>query len=646
MKVFCILAFVLLSACSIQAGNSGSSASKSSAPSQSAEILAFYGDGLPLMPHSHIDTWGTATVSNRVDTDGSNYVHIRADKTSGSSGVKLNPDSTGPVNGTDFSRFTNGSLVLIIRLAAATAQLNIQLEPDYPGWNDLTPYGLVSDGQWHTVVIPVNQIVGYALEIPRLMGIHFDGTGVLEFDLKAAYFRGTSGSQTGSSSSSSSIPDLSGNIPQWFMDLGNPIISQKFTADPVFGFYNNRVYLYTSHDLDSQSSYVINDVSVFSSDDLVNWTDLGEPVSTVETVPWAFHTYAPSIVCRSNIYYMYFGNGGDNIGVVTSSSPKGPWTDPVGHAIITRNTPGASNLTYCFDPAVFVDDDGQGYMYFGGGGPGNARVIKLSADMLDTAGTALTIDAPRFFEASYMHKYNGKYYFSYSTDFSGAPNATIDYMISDNPMSNFVYKGTILDNPPVNYGNNNHASIGQIGTNWYIFYHDRTLATLEGASTAYHRSVCMDRLYYDTDGLIIRVVQTTNGVEKLKNMDPYSVVQAETMNRQYGYIKTLALSAGQIIVSNIINGSCIKYKSVDFDTGAVTFTAKVSAGSAGGRIDIWIDSPQGSGSKIGSLTFTNTSGWTNITTAVSNISGVHDLYLRFTVNVVNSFVIDYWQFGK
>ncbi len=208
---------------------------------------------------------------------------------------------------------------------------------------------------------------------------------------------------------------------------------------------------------------------------------------------------------------MYFGNGGGSVGVLRSTSPTGPYTDPLGHALITSSTPGCSGMTYIFDPAAFIDDDGQAYCYFGGGGPGNARVIKLNSDMISVNGSAVTIDAPRYFEAPFMNKYNGTYYFSYSTDFSASPDASIDYMTSSNPMTGFTHRGTILYNPPNNCGNNNHASIVNIGSNYYIAYHDRSLSNLKlgNCNGIYQRSVCLDKLYFNSDGTIAVVTPTT-----------------------------------------------------------------------------------------------------------------------------------------
>src|SRR5690606_13083171 len=94
--------------------------------------------------------------------------------------------------------------------------------------------------------------------------------------------------------------------------------------------------------------------------------------------------------------------------------PEGPYTDPLGRPLVDRNTPN-SNVTWLFDPGVFIDDGGQAYLYFGGAGDGQARVIRLNNDMISTNGSAITLDVPNFFEALYMHKRNGIYYLSYST---------------------------------------------------------------------------------------------------------------------------------------------------------------------------------------------------------------------------------------
>ncbi len=421
------------------------------------------------------------------------------------------------------------------------------------------------------------------------------------------------------------------NTPITTIFGGNPLMYHKYTADPSAHWYNGRMYIYNSHDKNGATGYDITNVTLMSSDDLINWTDEGEVVDAAN-ISWAGLTYAPGAIYRNGYYYVYFGNGGGSIGVMRSTSPTGPFTDPVGRAIITSSTPGVSGVTWIFDPAAFIDDDGQAYLYFGGGGPGNARVIKLNSDMISVNGSAVTIDAPRYFEAPYMNKRNGIYYFSYSTDFSASPAASIDYMTSSNPMTGFTHRGTILLNPSDNCGNNNHASIVNIGNDWYVAYHTRRLSNtnLGNCNGIYERSVALDRLYFNADGTIQRVIPTTTGVNALKTFNPYTTNKAVTMARSSG-IATEACSEGGLNVANIENNDWIMVKGVNFGTGATGFTARVASATSGGNIVIRLGST--TGPIIGTCSVAGTGGWQtwqNRSCTISGATGVQDVYFMFT----------------
>ena len=412
----------------------------------------------------------------------------------------------------------------------------------------------------------------------------------------------------------------------------NPLIYQRYTADPNASMYNGRMYLYCSHDQDDAVAYdSITDLSLISSDDLVNWTDHGEPVQMPRDASWASMAWAPASVYRNGYYYVYFGNGANNIGVLRSTSPTGPFTDPIGGALITRSMPNC-NVDWLFDPGVFIDDDGQAYLYFGGGGEGNARVIRLNNDMISVNGDAVSIDVPRFFEALFMHKRNGIYYLSYSSDFSLA-SARIEYMTSSNPMTGFVYRGVILDNPSDNCYNNNHTSIVNIGDDWYIAYHTRRLANLNGidcATSIYQRSTALNRLYYNGDGTIQKVTPNTAGVAQLKNVNPYVQNEAETMDISSG-IETETCSEGGRNVGFIENGDWIRVTGVDFGSGAASFEARIASAGSGGSIEIRTGSP--TGTLAGTCAVPVTGGWQtwqSVNCAVSGLTGVQNLYLRFT----------------
>jgi hypothetical protein len=312
--------------------------------------------------------------------------------------------------------------------------------------------------------------------------------------------------------------------------LKKPLITEIFTADPAAHVFENRLYVYTSHDLNHYNTetmagdqFDMEDYHVLAFEDMNSLpVDLGE-ILHVKDVPWAEkQMWAPDAAFKDGTYYLYFPakdpDGIFHIGVATSPSPGGPFVaeeDPI---------PGSFSI----DPAVFVDDDGQAYMYFGGlwGGqlekwrsgiydpagvePGigeNAlgpRVAKLSADMLsfdgpvaeviilDEDGQPLSADdhARRFFEAPWLHKYKGTYYLSYST----GDTHYIAYATSDDPLGPFVFTGYILTPVP---GWTTHISIVEFQGAWYLFYHDNSLSGVD-----YKRCVKVARLVYNEDGTI------------------------------------------------------------------------------------------------------------------------------------------------
>ena len=419
----------------------------------------------------------------------------------------------------------------------------------------------------------------------------------------------------------------------------NPLVSQVYTADPAARVYNGRMYVVTSHDLDTQAGYDMTDYTMFSSDDMINWRDHGIVFDVQRDAPWAGRAYAPDMIYRNGRYYLYFPDGASSIGVAVSDSPTGPYTDPLGRALVSRSTPNA-NVQWLFDPGVFVDDDGQAYLYFGGGGPGNARVIRLNSDMISTSGSAITIDVPDFFEALYMHKRNGVYYLSYST--TPQTGMRIDYMTSNSPTSGFTYRGTILQNPWQN-GNNNHQSIVEYNGQSYIFYHNRAVANERGASI-YQRSINVDRLFYNGDGSIQQVNHGPAGVPKLKNVDPSVRNEAETIDNEQG-IETEGPPTGTRNLAFIENGDWVQISNVDFGAGYVGFEAGVASATSGGTIEIILDNLNNA--PVGRLNVGNTGGWQNWQTAsaaIGTVTGLHNLYLRFSGGSGYLLNVDWWRF--
>lgn len=310
-----------------------------------------------------------------------------------------------------------------------------------------------------------------------------------------------------------------------------PIVTHIFTADPSAHVFEGKIYIYPSHDLDHDGptndngdQYQMEDYHILSMDDVNSpCVDHGEALH-VKDVPWASkQMWAPDAAFKNNTYYLYFPardkDGIFRIGVATSSTPAGPFKAEENYI------PGSFSI----DPAVLVDEDNKAYIYFGGlwggqlekwttgefvadaadpdvNGPAlGPLVAELSDDMLtfknkpteisivDEEGNPLLAgdEERRYFEGPWMHKYNGKYYLSYST---GSTHKLV-YAIGDTPQGPFVYKGTILT--PV-LGWTTHHSIVEFQDKWYLFYHDASLS----GGVDHKRSVKFTELKYNEDGTI------------------------------------------------------------------------------------------------------------------------------------------------
>jgi arabinoxylan arabinofuranohydrolase len=425
-----------------------------------------------------------------------------------------------------------------------------------------------------------------------------------------------------------------------------PIVSHRSLADPATLVHDGRVYVYCSNDDDNavEGGYAMKSLVCVSSSDLKNWTDHGEVLRVPTQAAWATHAWAPAAIARNGQFYLYFANNASSIGVTSGPSPIGPFTDPRGSPLINSSTPGvlpATNI-WIFDPSVFIDDDGQAYCYFGGNGESNVRIIRLNPDMISTSGSAMPMTVQNFFEAAWVHKRNGLYYFSYST--TTAAGLRIDYLTSTNPTSGFTYRGIVAGQPPSN-NNNNHAAQFELRGQWYHVYHNRVVAIQAGIPPVYRRNIAIEALAYNDDGTIRQVTYTTDGVAQAQALDPYARVEAETTNAQSG-IETEPCSEGGMQVSAIHPGDWIRVRGVDFGSrGAMTFQARAASAGGGGSIELRLDSP--TGTLAGTCAIGATGGaqtWATTSCPVSGASGLHDLYLVFTGVGSNLFAFTWWQF--
>lgn len=430
-----------------------------------------------------------------------------------------------------------------------------------------------------------------------------------------------------------------------------PIVSHRYLADPGALVYNGRVYLYCSNDDDNPTTadggrYLMKSIVCVSSSDLKNWTDHGVVFQVPEGAEWAVRSWAPSPAERDGKFFLYFGNSGNGIGVAEADNPLGPFKDPIGKALITGRTPGVmpAEHMWLFDPMAFIDDDGQAYLYFGGNGDDNVRVIKLNKDMISVDGPAIHLNAKDFFEASWMHKYKGKYYFSYSSN----PRAQmrIDYMISDSPTSGFKYGGIVSMQPPEN-NNNNHQAIFELNGEWYEAYHNRIVARSSGMAPTYKRNICLDQFKHNDDGTIEVMKNTVDGVKQLADVNPYDRVEAEMMNAQSG-IYTEPCGEGGMNVCQIENGDWIKIRGVDFGKKAKKFKASVAASKGSGKIEIHLGNPEGE--LIGTCPIASTGGdqsWKTVECKLNKVKGVQDVCLVFKGDDAdNLFGFDWWKCSK
>jgi beta-xylosidase len=442
-----------------------------------------------------------------------------------------------------------------------------------------------------------------------------------------------------------------------FCFADNPLVQTKYTADPAPMVYNDTVYLYTTHDEDDATGFKMFNWLLYSSKDMVNWTDHGIIAGVAEptkTFKWAdgHSAWAPQCIARNGKFYFYVPTilkGRMAIGVAVADSPWGPFVDPLEKPLIYRSNPSD------YDPSVFIDDDGQAYLYWGGNGP--CFYAKLNEDMISISGDIQTasIDftgTPReasYTEGPWLWKKDNHYYLAWA---SRCCPEGIGYAMSDSPEGPWKCKGTIMDPNP--HSDGNHPGILDYkGTSYVFGLNYELFFTLQGnRKKKERRSVCVKTMTYNADGTIEKVSWWGDGtaipsVPQVGTLNPYVRTEAETICWSSG-VKTESCSAGGMNVCNINNGDFIKVKGVDFGSeGAAVFTAGVASAGAGGVIELHLDDKDGK--LIGSVSVANTGGWQdwkNVTTKVSDAAGIHDLYFVFKGdNTEHLFNFDSWKFS-
>ncbi|OWV11490.1 glycoside hydrolase [Micromonospora wenchangensis] len=423
----------------------------------------------------------------------------------------------------------------------------------------------------------------------------------------------------------------------------NPVVQTIYTADPAALVHNGRVYLYTGHDEDGSTYFTMKDWRVYSSADMVNWTDHGSPMS-LATFSWASaDAWAGQTVYRNGRFYWYVpvknrATGRMAIGVAVADSPTGPFRDAIGRPLVENGE---------IDPHAFVDDTGQAYLYWGNP---NLWYVRLNTDMTSFSGSPTQISLttagfgtrsgntsrPTLYEeAPWVYKRNGVYYNVFAAE---CCSEFIAYSTAPGPTGPWTYRGTIMPRQGTSF--TNHPAVIDFNGGSYFFYHNGALPGGGG----FTRSVAVEKFSYRADGTIPTINMTTSGTPQVGTLNPYLRQEAETIAWSVG-VETEPSSEGGMNVGWLNNGDYIKVKGVAFGAGASSFTARVASATTGGRIEVRLGSA--TGTTVGTCTVPVTGGWqtwTTVTCPVSGAIGTQDVFLRFAGGSGNLFNVNWWQF--
>ena len=289
----------------------------------------------------------------------------------------------------------------------------------------------------------------------------------------------------------------------------NPIIHNQFTADPTARVFNNKVYLFPSHDIPApigqrQDWFCMEDYHVFSSENLTEWTDHGVILSQ-QDVPWGkpdgYSMWAPDCVFKNGKYYFYYPNApregrGFAIGVAIADQPEGPYTPE------KESIKGVGGI----DPCVLIDDDGAAYLYWSGMGIRGGR-LKENMTELENGSQVMEGLPEGFKEGPFAFKREGRYYLTFPWVRKDQGTETLAYAMSDSPLGPWQFKGLIMEEHDNRCWTNHHSLVEYKGQ-WYLFYHRNHYSP----NMDKRRSACIEKVSFNADGTIQEVKQTLRGV--------------------------------------------------------------------------------------------------------------------------------------
>ncbi len=462
--------------------------------------------------------------------------------------------------------------------------------------------------------------------------------------------------------------------PKLLTNNTNPLLDFMFTADPTAIEYNGRVYVYATNDhqqyekvgKDGKNNYgYIRTLVMMSTDDMANWTYHGL-INTAEVAPWSSVSWAPSITSRLEAdgkthFYLYFANGGAATAVLTSTSPVGPWKDPLGKNLIDRSVPGV-DVENPFDPGVVIDDQGTGWLSFGAGTPktiympDNARIVKLGADMISLSGNISKIPAPYFNEASDLNFINGTWVYSYCTNWDERTEwpytnidkptgACISYMTTKTPLDpeSWKYRDNYFKNTgEVGVGPfaNNHSHVFKFKEKYYITYHAMYLQNYFDSNGGF-RNVGIEAIPVDetNDVTFPMIPATFKGTSQINPLNPFILQQAETTGGTSGHVQFEAIgNVGNMVAKGKADKQCLMVRGADFTKQIPSkFEARVKGK---GRIDVYVNSLKGPA--LVTLVYDGLE-WTTLSKKIEPKieKGVGNIYFVF---YGEGFLFDEWKF--
>jgi len=438
-------------------------------------------------------------------------------------------------------------------------------------------------------------------------------------------------------------------------DAQNPFVQTWFTSDPAPMVSGDRIYVYTGHDEDEADFFWMQEWRVYSSADMVNWTDHGSPLA-LESFSWADdRAWASQCVERNGKYYWYICahsrlSKGMAIGVAVADSPTGPFRDAIGKPLFENGSWDH------IDPTVLIDDDGQAWLMWGNP---QCYYLKLNPDMISYSGELGLLDMTEeafggpimskreqgkqyrdsYVEGPWLSKRGNTYQLLYAA--GGVPEH-ISYSTAPSPVGPWTYAGVIM---PLGETNSftNHCGVADFKGHSYFFYHTGKLPKGGG----FGRSVAVEEFKYNADGSFPTILPTDAGVKPIASFNPFADrVQAETMAFSRG-VKTEQNDEVGVYVTDIHHGDYIKLQQVAFGQNIPrTFSARVASGLRGGQIEVRVDSLHGQ--LLGRLHVPGTGGWERWQTLTldltSVVRGTHDLYFVFTGRKgPKLFNFDWWQ---